>query len=349
MLLDGFFHGLGHGVGVEVHEEPQLDLSGGVLQAGDVVTVKPGVYRQGYGGVRLGHRPGTTTAQRCSRGIPSRLSPSADPIAAEADRLVEEWRAACRIPSVSGDRGPIEEMARGSSAASRSGSTGLSSSGRTTASRSCWRAPGGRAGAADRLLATTCSRRATLPPGTAIPSAPTCATALSSRGAPATTRRTSPRGCRRSTSGSRPTRARRRSRSSGSARAPRRSAALGSPPCSSATRTGSRRATASGRASSGVTTAARRSRSGVAGSSPWSSRCACWRPTSTPRSRRCSVRAVDAHAGARQPRRRGRQRPRRRVPRRRRGTEPGGGRRRPPPRRARSGLGRAAPPGRCPA
>ena len=53
VLLDGFFHGLGHGVGLEVHEAPSLDLSGGELIAGDVVAVEPGCYRQGYGGVRL--------------------------------------------------------------------------------------------------------------------------------------------------------------------------------------------------------------------------------------------------------------------------------------------------------
>ena len=53
VLLDGFFHGLGHGVGLEVHEDPALDLSGGPLVAGDVVAVEPGCYRQGYGGVRL--------------------------------------------------------------------------------------------------------------------------------------------------------------------------------------------------------------------------------------------------------------------------------------------------------
>jgi len=53
-LSNGFFHGLGHGVGLEVHEEPGMGLaSKNALRAGDVVTVEPGCYRQGYGGVRL--------------------------------------------------------------------------------------------------------------------------------------------------------------------------------------------------------------------------------------------------------------------------------------------------------
>ena len=53
-LADGFFHGLGHGVGLEVHEEPGLGLTSRTsLVAGDVVTVEPGLYRSGYGGVRL--------------------------------------------------------------------------------------------------------------------------------------------------------------------------------------------------------------------------------------------------------------------------------------------------------
>jgi Xaa-Pro aminopeptidase len=53
-LADGFFHGLGHGVGLEVHEQPGLGLAAkNALRAGDVVTVEPGLYRQGFGGVRL--------------------------------------------------------------------------------------------------------------------------------------------------------------------------------------------------------------------------------------------------------------------------------------------------------
>jgi Xaa-Pro aminopeptidase len=53
VLQDGFYHGLGHGVGLEVHEAPWLGRAPGEMVAGDVVTVEPGLYRHGYGGVRL--------------------------------------------------------------------------------------------------------------------------------------------------------------------------------------------------------------------------------------------------------------------------------------------------------
>ena len=53
VLEDGFFHSLGHGVGLEVHELPYLGRSGHDLVPGDVVTIEPGLYRSGYGGVRL--------------------------------------------------------------------------------------------------------------------------------------------------------------------------------------------------------------------------------------------------------------------------------------------------------
>jgi Xaa-Pro aminopeptidase len=53
VLSDGFFHSLGHGVGLEIHEAPHLDQNDGVLVPGDVIAVEPGCYRQGFGGVRL--------------------------------------------------------------------------------------------------------------------------------------------------------------------------------------------------------------------------------------------------------------------------------------------------------
>ena len=53
MLDSGFFHGLGHGVGLEVHERPWVSRSGDDLVAGDVITLEPGLYRAGFGGVRL--------------------------------------------------------------------------------------------------------------------------------------------------------------------------------------------------------------------------------------------------------------------------------------------------------
>lgn len=54
VLDSGFFHGLGHGVGLEVHEGPYMGLlPAGPLRVGDVITLEPGCYDPAVGGVRL--------------------------------------------------------------------------------------------------------------------------------------------------------------------------------------------------------------------------------------------------------------------------------------------------------
>lgn len=62
---DNFGHGLGHGVGLNVHEGPSLNRRNRKkLQAGMIITVEPGIYLEGWGGVRL-ENMGVVEQQGC--------------------------------------------------------------------------------------------------------------------------------------------------------------------------------------------------------------------------------------------------------------------------------------------
>jgi Xaa-Pro aminopeptidase len=51
---DAFLHGTGHGVGLDIHEDPRVSVtSTATLAPGHVVTVEPGVYLPEHGGVRI--------------------------------------------------------------------------------------------------------------------------------------------------------------------------------------------------------------------------------------------------------------------------------------------------------
>ncbi|MGA0368609.1 MAG: M24 family metallopeptidase [Kiritimatiellia bacterium] len=49
----GFIHSTGHGVGLEIHEAPSVSVRGGILESGQVITIEPGLYYRGIGGVRI--------------------------------------------------------------------------------------------------------------------------------------------------------------------------------------------------------------------------------------------------------------------------------------------------------
>jgi Xaa-Pro aminopeptidase len=51
--MQGFFHGTGHGLGLDIHEAPRIAPVDATLKSGHVVTVEPGLYYLGIGGVRL--------------------------------------------------------------------------------------------------------------------------------------------------------------------------------------------------------------------------------------------------------------------------------------------------------
>ena len=51
--MQGFFHSTGHGLGLDIHEPPRVSVGDDILKSGQVVTVEPGLYYKGIGGIRL--------------------------------------------------------------------------------------------------------------------------------------------------------------------------------------------------------------------------------------------------------------------------------------------------------
>ena len=72
--MQGFFHGTGHGLGLQIHEAPSIGKRPSVLRAGHVVTVEPGLYYLGLGGVRIEDVALVTkTGSRCLTRVAKQL------------------------------------------------------------------------------------------------------------------------------------------------------------------------------------------------------------------------------------------------------------------------------------
>lgn len=51
--VQGFFHGTGHGLGLDIHEDPRISIGKYILKTNQIVTVEPGLYYEDAGGIRL--------------------------------------------------------------------------------------------------------------------------------------------------------------------------------------------------------------------------------------------------------------------------------------------------------
>ena len=72
--MQGFFHGTGHGLGLQIHEAPSIGKRPCALRSGHVVTVEPGLYYLGLGGVRIEDVALVTkTGSRCLTRVPKQL------------------------------------------------------------------------------------------------------------------------------------------------------------------------------------------------------------------------------------------------------------------------------------
>jgi Xaa-Pro aminopeptidase len=53
-LGEAFVHSTGHGLGLEIHEDPRIGKAGKMkLAAGMAITIEPGIYLEGWGGIRI--------------------------------------------------------------------------------------------------------------------------------------------------------------------------------------------------------------------------------------------------------------------------------------------------------
>lgn len=71
-IPQGFFHGTGHGVGLDIHESPSISSRGGILKRGHVITIEPGLYYPELGGIRIEDTVAVTSTgydmlARCSK------------------------------------------------------------------------------------------------------------------------------------------------------------------------------------------------------------------------------------------------------------------------------------------